>query len=464
MTNQKISVSEKVASTDRVVLVSEVSGLHEFLDFFREIEGLAISAGAYIADHVGFSKRNPDAASFIGSGKIQEIKEAINKSQANLVVIDDSISPIQERNLEKALECRVIDRTRLILDIFSLRAKSHEGKLQVELAQLRHLSSRLVRGWTHLERQRGGIGLRGPGETQLETDRRLIGKRIRKLQEKLDKVSSQRNLRRSRRKRERIPTIAIVGYTNAGKSELFNRLTNENTYCADQLFATLDTTMRSIFIPGYGSALISDTVGFIRELPHTLIQAFLSTLEEVSNASLLLQVGDDSDTNIYEQEAQVENVLEDIGASMVPRLIVRNKADLNNKKTGIHVRQSTGQCIARISAKNGNGVDQLLHTIGEMLTDTHETYLLSIPASFGRLRSKVYSMTEVDSEILDADGSFVLTIRTDNATIGQIKKEPDFEPSFLSTLDDRVSYLPNRREVGINTNMPQDMIRSKLGS
>ena len=298
---------------------------------FEELSGLAESAGAMVVGRIGATRRVPEAGTFVGRGKAQEIADWVASQGADLVIVDQAISPVQERNLEQLTKCRVIDRTRLILDIFALRAQSHEGKLQVELAQLRHLSTRLVRGWTHLERQRGGIGLRGPGETQLETDRRLIGLRIRHLQKRLSKVGLQRSLRRHRRKRERVPTVAIIGYTNTGKSSLFNRLVEAQSYCADQLFATLDPTMRRLELHGFGPVILSDTVGFIQGLPHALVQAFLSTLEEVSSADFLLRVADDSHPDVREQEAEVERVLEEIGASHIPSLVIRNKCDASGR-------------------------------------------------------------------------------------------------------------------------------------
>jgi len=293
-----------------------------------EICLLVESAGGEIAEVVTASRASPQPATFVGSGKAEELAQAVKQHHIELLVVNQAISPIQERNLEKAVGCRVLDRTGLILDIFAQRAQSHEGKLQVELAQLRHLSTRLVRGWTHLERQKGGIGLRGPGETQLETDRRLIGDRIRRLKERLVKVSAQRGLRRRARKKVPLPTVSLVGYTNAGKSTIFNRLTESSVYVEDQLFATLDTTMRRLEVPEYGEVILSDTVGFVRDLPHTLVQAFQSTLEEVSSAHVLLHVVDAAGISRDENIRAVQQVLDEIDANDIPQILVYNKADL----------------------------------------------------------------------------------------------------------------------------------------
>ncbi|MDP6949266.1 MAG: GTPase HflX, partial [Arenicellales bacterium] len=283
------------AMRERVLLVHQGNSGAVLDEDFAELEGLALSAGALVVGRVPAARRTPHPSTFVGSGKSREIAHRVQEQQVDLVIIDQAISPVQERNLESAVGCRVIDRTRLILDIFALRARTSEGKMQVELAQLKHLSTRLIRGWTHLERQRGGIGLRGPGETQLESDRRMLGQRIRALQKRLQRVGAQRGLRRRRRNRVPIPTVTLVGYTNAGKSSLFNRLVSAEAFAADQLFATLGPTMRKLKLPAFGAVVLSDTVGFITGLPHTLVQAFQSTLEEIASSSLLLQVADDSD-------------------------------------------------------------------------------------------------------------------------------------------------------------------------
>jgi GTP-binding protein HflX len=285
---------------------------------------LAASDHLLISGVIRGRRSHPDAATFAGAGKINEIALAVEQTGASLVIFNHNLSPAQQRNLEQRLGCRIIDRTSLILDIFAQRAQSHEGKLQVELAQLEHLSTRLVRGWSHLERQKGGIGLRGPGETQLETDRRLLGKRVKVLKEKLRKLNAQRELQRRWRQRGDVMSISIVGYTNAGKSTLFNRLTRAQTYVADQLFATLDPTTRKVFLPGNAPVVISDTVGFIRDLPHTLVEAFRATLEETVRADLLLHVVDASSPNREEQINEVNKVLKEIGADALPQILVLN--------------------------------------------------------------------------------------------------------------------------------------------
>jgi len=395
---------------------------------FDELTGLAESAGATVVGRIRATRRVPEAGTFVGRGKAQEIAASVEEECADLVIVDQAISPVQERNLERLTNCRVIDRTRLILDIFALRARTHEGKLQVELAQLRHMSTRLVRGWTHLERQRGGIGLRGPGETQLETDRRLLGIRIRHLQSRLSKVALQRGLRRQRR--NRLPTVAIVGYTNAGKSSLFNKLVGAQSYCADQLFATLDPTMRRLDLPGFGPVILSDTVGFIQGLPHALVQAFLSTLEEVRSADFLLRVADDSHPDVREQEVQVEQVLEEIGATHIPSLTVRNKSDASGRPSG-SINGACHRCPAiRVSARTGDGLEALQTQLAESLSSARRPCMLRLPGSHGRLRSRIYALATVYGESVTDEGEILITVNVDAPTIGRIENEPDFNPDY----------------------------------
>ena len=349
----------------RAVLVGLAIGPRRDHAALEELAALATSAGATIVGRVTGKRSAPDPALYAGKGKVDEILEMRGQSGADLVIFDHALSGVQQRNLEQALECRVVDRTSLILDIFAQRARSAEGKLQVELAQLAHLSTRLVGGWTHLERQKGGIGLRGPGETQLETDRRLIGKRVKLLKERLKRVTVSRGVQSRNRKRSRVRTIALVGYTNAGKSTLFNRLTRERVYAADQLFATLDTTLRRVRLDSGASIVVSDTVGFIRELPHDLVAAFRATLSEAAEADLMLHVIDASATDRDAQVEAVDAVVEEIGASEVPQLRVLNKCDLAGLPPGIE-RDGCGTIAAvRVSALTGDGIADLRAALAE---------------------------------------------------------------------------------------------------
>ena len=357
---------ERPASGERAILVQLDLGQDQFAERQDEAVLLIESAGASVEDIVNGRRARPDPALFAGTGKVDEIAAALQTHHADLVVFNHALTPGQQRNLERTLQCRVIDRTALILDIFALRAKSHEGKLQVELAQLDHLSTRLVRGWTHLERQKGGIGLRGPGETQLETDRRLLGARVRMLRGRLAKIGKQRDLRRRARARRDVLSVSIVGYTNAGKSTLFNALTKAGSYAADQLFATLDTTSRRLYVGEGGNVVLSDTVGFVRDLPHALVEAFKATLEETANADLLLHVVDAASEDRDAQIDAVNVVLDEIGAGELPQILIYNKIDLSGMAAEV-VRDECGT-IQRIflSARSGAGVDQLRDALGEV--------------------------------------------------------------------------------------------------
>jgi GTP-binding protein HflX len=356
---------------DRALLVEVDLGDGEPVERLAELKALARSAGADIADVVTARRSAPDAALFAGRGKVAEIAARRTASGADLVIFDHALSGVQQRNLERALDCRVVDRVTLILDIFAQRAQSAEGKLQVELAQLKHLSTRLVRGWTHLERQKGGIGLRGPGETQLESDRRLIGRRVKVLTDRLDGIGRQRETQRRARRRAAGRNVALVGYTNAGKSTLFSRLTGSRAYAADQLFATLDTTLRRMFLPDAEPIVLSDTVGFIRGLPHDLVASFRATLKEAVDADLLLHVVDASHANRDEQIAAVDVVLAEIGAERLPRVLVLNKCDATHLAPGVE-RDEYGKIRAvRLSALTGAGVSDLQAALAERFPRNH---------------------------------------------------------------------------------------------
>lgn len=351
---------ERPSGGDAVVLVSVDFGDADYAESLQELRHLVTTAGMQIRATVEGKRQSPDAKYFIGTGKAEELKLMLESSESKVVAFNHDLSPSQQRNLERFLQARVVDRTGLILDIFAQRAQTHEGKLQVELAQLEHLSTRLVRGWTHLERQKGGIGVRGgPGETQLELDRRMLRVRVKQLREKLEKLKQQRGMQRRARKRSNLMTVSIVGYTNAGKSTLFNRLTHSGVYAADQLFATLDTTSRKMYLPEANPVVLSDTVGFIKHLPTTLIEAFGATLEEAAQADLLLHVVDVASTNRDAQIEQVNFVLNEIGASQVHQILVLNQIDRMGMPAGIE-RDEYGKIFkVRISAMDGTGLDDL---------------------------------------------------------------------------------------------------------
>lgn len=356
---------ERPAAGERAVIVQVDFGQPEIEDQLEEVRLLSESAGATVVAEVRGRRHSPDAKTYVGKGKVDEIAAMLAVDGADLVIFNHELSPAQERNLERILKCRVIDRTSLILDIFALRATSAEGKLQVELAQLEHLSTRLVRGWTHLERQRGGIGMRGPGEKQLETDRRLLGNRVKLLKERLSRLSRQRGVQRKARQRGEMLNVSLVGYTNAGKSTLFNALTRAGVYAADQLFATLDTTSRKLWIANAGNIVISDTVGFIRELPHSLVDAFHATLEVATDADLLLHVVDSASHARDEQIYEVNKVLEEIGAHQVTQVVVWNKIDLTEAAPGIERDEYGTIARVRVSARSGEGLDLLRNAIAE---------------------------------------------------------------------------------------------------
>lgn len=403
---------ERYASGERAILVHVDFSDDINKEALSELEMLVSSAGVEAVDVVTMSRAAPTAKLFIGSGKVEEIASIVKAINADVVIFNHALSPSQERNLEKEFKCRVIDRTGLILDIFAQRARTHEGKLQVELAQLKHISTRLIRGWTHLERQKGGIGLRGPGETQLETDRRLLRGRIKAILKRLEKVSKQREQGRRSRKRAEIPTVSLVGYTNAGKSTLFNTLTEANVYAADQLFATLDPTLRKLDLQDVGPVILADTVGFIRHLPHDLVAAFKATLQETQEADLLLHVVDYADENYRENSEQVNEVLAEIEADDIPQLIVCNKID---RMDGIEPRidrDETGQPIrVWISAQQGLGIDLLADALIERLSKSIVTLTLKIPPRASHLRGVLYGLNCISSQEYDEEGDWVVDVR-----------------------------------------------------
>ncbi|SFU64099.1 ribosome rescue GTPase HflX [Halomonas korlensis] len=401
----------------------------EFLELVR-------SAGAEPAILVTGSRQRPDSRTFVGSGKIEELREALSVHHADLVIFNHALSPSQERNVERALKCRVLDRTGLILDIFAQRARTHEGKLQVELAQLEYMSTRLVRGWTHLERQKGGIGLRGPGETQLETDRRLLRGRIKSIHKRLDKVRSQRDQNRRARSRAEIPSVSLVGYTNAGKSTLFNALTASEVYTADQLFATLDPTLRRLDIEDVGPVVLADTVGFIRHLPHKLVEAFRATLQEAAEASLLVHVIDTADPDRELNVSQVEVVLDEIGALDVPTLKVMNKIDLLDSAPRIE-RDGEGRPeVVWLSARDNKGLELLAQALSECLADDVIDFELSLAPEQGRLRAGLHELDAVREERFDEAGHTILEVRLPRRDFMQLmarlgEKADDYLPKTL---------------------------------
>ncbi|GAB3105098.1 GTPase HflX [Aestuariicella hydrocarbonica] len=398
-------------SGELAVLVHLEFPQHTDPDDPREFEELVLSAGGDPVDFISGQRSTPHARYFVGTGKLEELKQCVQLHDAELVIFNHNLSPSQERNLEQELKCRVLDRTGLILDIFAQRARTHEGKLQVELAQLRHMSTRLIRGWTHLERQKGGIGLRGPGETQLETDRRLLRGRIKAIEKRLEKVRKQRDQGRRSRRRADVPTVSLVGYTNAGKSTLFNHITQAGVYAQDQLFATLDPTMRRIQLPSIGSAVLADTVGFISHLPHRLVEAFRATLEEAASSDLLLHVIDAPAEERARNIEQVEEVLKEIGAADLPQLRVYNKIDLLDGFAPRVDRDDQGKPLAVwLSAQTGTGVELLFDAITELLGEERVLETLYLEPSQSRLRARLYEHNAVTDEHYTSDGSIELAV------------------------------------------------------
>ncbi|MGB1580005.1 MAG: ribosome rescue GTPase HflX [Nevskiales bacterium] len=402
---------ERPQAGNRTVLVHLQIGAEQQDDAASEFYELARSTGAQVLEQIGGSRSAPHPKYFVGTGKAEEIAASVKAHEAELVVFDHDLSPSQERNLEALLKCRVLDRTGLILDIFASRARSHEGKLQVELAQLQHLATRLVRGWSHLERQKGGIGLRGPGETQLETDRRLLAIRIKNLRRRLQKVQGQRDQGRQSRRKADVPLVALVGYTNAGKSTLFNQLTGEHIYAADQLFATLDTTLRQLKLEVGTQAVVADTVGFIRRLPHDLVAAFRATLEETTQAQLLLHVIDGADPQRLDRIEQVNAVLDEIEASAVPQLQVINKIDLCEQLSPRVETNAYGEPVkVYVSAAKGLGMDELRAAIQARLFPELVEQELVLPAHAARFRARLFAEGAVRGEQSDSHGATVMRL------------------------------------------------------
>jgi GTP-binding protein HflX len=425
---------ERPQSGERAILVHASRDGAPDVSEREEFAELARSAGAVIVAEIISGRRRPDPRYFIGKGKLDELSHSVDELGAELVISSAELSPSQERNLEQALKCRVLDRAGLILDIFAQRARSFEGKLQVELAQLEHLSTRLVRGWTHLERQKGGIGLRGPGETQLETDRRLVGKRIRQLHERLEHVDARRTMNRQNRFRAEVPTVALVGYTNAGKSTLFNALTKADVYVEDKLFATLDPTVRRLELPDGREVVLADTVGFVRDLPHELIAAFRSTLQEAREADLILHLIDASDGNRWQRVRQVNAVLAELEADQVPQIRVYNKIDkLDRKPRVTNNRDGKGRAVW-LSATTGEGIPMLLEAISDRLRPQTVHGVIHLEPTQARQRAKLFEAGAVLSEEACEDGGWTIELEMAERDLARFLKREQLSADLLEPL------------------------------
>ena len=413
---------------------SDQDDLSEFVELVR-------SADVVDVDIVVGSRHTPSSKTFVGKGKLEEIEQLVRQHEIDVVLFNHALTPSQERNIERALQCRVLDRTGLILDIFAQRAHSFEGKLQVELAQLKHLSTRLVRGWTHLERQKGGIGLRGPGETQLETDRRLLGKRIKYLNHRLEKVSKQRQQSRQARNKAEIPSLSLVGYTNAGKSTLFNGLTHSDAYAADQLFATLDPTLRKLKINDQLSVILADTVGFIRHLPHDLVAAFRATLQETREADLILHVIDCVDENRQDKIDAVNQVLAEVGAEDTPQLLVFNKIDLADYEPRVDLNQQGKAERVWLSAKTGAGFDELKGVIADFFLPQTLCCEITLKPDEGQLRSRLHEEKVITKETYNDDGSVNLVVNISEIQIKKLCRHLEISDERFHICSDRLAVV-----------------------
>ena len=424
---------ERVEGGNRAILVHMDIHDEAHRENISEFKELVLSSGAEIMTITTTSRQKADPRYFIGSGKAKEIAELVKQYTADVVLFNHQLAASQERNLERLIECRVLDRTGLILDIFAQRARSFEGKLQVELAQLKHLSTRLVRGWTHLERQKGGIGLRGPGETQLETDRRLLGLRIKQINKRLDKVRKQREQGRQARQKAEIATVSLVGYTNAGKSSLFNVLSEDNVYVQDQLFATLDPTLRRVNLSQDVAVILADTVGFIRHLPHDLVNAFRSTLQETAQAQLLLHVIDSADDNRDANIAEVEKVLTQIDAHEIPCIQIMNKVDLTGVKPRMDYADDGSVKRIWLSVESGQGLELLKQTLIDLFREQMVEGKLSLSPADARLRAKLFELGAIRNEAIDEEGRFLLQISISRRDLNQFesREQIPLESMFL---------------------------------